>query len=102
MEMVVIVKEENEVPANWKTAEECRAIAEDWSNEEIKKCVDELMTKIVAKSIAGGIEARLPVGGRRPTHFYNTLEQVLTSLGFKVYPPKYPWDGDKKDWFITW
>ncbi|MBO5730286.1 MAG: hypothetical protein J6R67_03735 [Treponema sp.] len=102
MEMVVIVKEENEIPANWKTAEECRAIAEDWSNEEIKKCVDKLMTEIVAKSNAGGVEARLPVRGGRPTHFYKTLEQVLTSLGFKVYSPKYPWEGDKKSWFISW
>ena len=102
MEMVVIVKEENEVPANWKTAEECRAIAEDWSNEEIKKCVDKLMARIVAKSKEGGVEANLSVGGRRPAHFYKTLTQVLTSLGFKVYPPNYPWMGDKSDWLIAW
>jgi hypothetical protein len=102
MEMVVIVKEENEVPANWKTAKECRAIAEDWSNEEIKKCVDKLMDGIVAKSNEGGVEARLFVKGGRPTHFYKTLEKVLTSLGFKVYSPCCPWEGDKKGWLISW
>ena len=102
MEMVVIVKEENEVPANWKTAEECRAIAEDWSNEEVKKCVDKLMTEIVAKSKEGGVETFLAVRGKRPTHFYKTLEQILTSLGFKVYPPKYPWQGDNNNWLVTW
>ena len=46
MEIVVVAKEEQTIPANWKTAREMREAAENWTNTELKSCIDSLMGKI--------------------------------------------------------
>ena len=101
MEALIII-EKKEIPMNWKTAEECHAIALDWKNAEIKTCIDTIMEKIVKAAQRGGICASIAVAGRRPEHFYKVLENTMTSLGYSVNVPRAPHIGDSSVWEFAW
>lgn len=102
MEMFVVVKEEKNIPANWKTAEECHELAMSWKNEEIQNCVDFIMEKIIATAKKGGVCELIPVAGGRPEYFYTVLKNLMESLGYTVEVPVYPWSGKCSSWKFTW
>ena len=102
MEMVVVIKEEKSIPANWKTAEECHELAVSWKNEEIQKCVDFIMAEIIATAKKGGICKSVEVAGGRPEYFYTVLKDLMKSLGYAVEVPLYPYSGKSSTWKFTW
>ena len=91
-------------PTTWKTAKECRETANSWENEEIKSCVDSLMTKVWAKANEGGTFIVCAVRTGRPKHFYEVLEKIFKDLGYSVTVPTEPWYDNcaSKNWVFKW
>jgi hypothetical protein len=102
MEVIVVTKEEQTIPANWKTAKEMRETAENWTNTELKSCIDSLMGKIYSCASKGGITLTTNVGGGRPVHFYDTVKSIMEKMGYQVKMPNAPWVGNASQWTFNW
>lgn len=75
---------------NYVTAEQCRAQAEGWENEEIKKCLSECCQEIWKQACKGGLKASVKISTDKPAHFYETLLDKMCDLGFEVTKPENP------------
>ena len=88
---------------NLMTAEEAREKATSWRNEELQICLSTLMTNINNRVNQGGFSGEFAIKVGRPFEFYNTLEQVLIGLDYKVEKPLEPHlGGYAKTWKISW
>lgn len=88
---------------NLMTAEEAHERATSWRNEELQTCLSTLMTNINNRVNKGGLCGNFDVKVGRPIEFYNTLEQILIGLGYKVEKPHEPHlGGYAKAWKISW
>lgn len=88
---------------NLMTAEEAREKATSWRNEELQNCLTTLMANISNKVNSGGLSGNFDVKIGRPIEFYNTLQQMLVGLGYKVEMPHEPHlGGYAKKWKISW
>ena len=103
-QVIAIEVAEIEMPKNWHTAQECRAKAESWANEEIMKCIDTIMDVIWHKASVGGTSALVDIKTSRPSQFYVTLQSKMETLGFKVLPPSTPDDRcySNRPWIFKW
>lgn len=92
------------IPEHWHTAEECRIEAESWKNEELNGCIDKVLAAIWNTAKKGGTEISHPVLTSRPLHFYETFQEKMEILGYKVTPPTAPHDStyNHKFWKFSW
>lgn len=102
--LVVTEKKKKEYPEHWLKASDCREIANDWENKEIKECVDTIMESIRETAKKGGDCYVGHVRSSRPSHFYEVLEEIFTDLGYEVTVPDRPSDYKvvSKIWGFSW
>lgn len=102
--LVVTEKKEMEYPEHWLRASECRELANNWENEEIKNCMNSVMERIKEAASMGESCYVGHIKSTRPPHFYEVLEKIFIDLGYTVTVPKNPSDPDvySKIWGFSW
>lgn len=102
--MIEVEVKETVIPAYWHTAAECREIAESWENNELRSCMDTLLSAIWQEANRGGVSLSHSIYTNRPAHFYEVLREKMETLGFQVEPPACPSDTScfSRWWKFKW
>lgn len=90
-----------EIPKNWKSAEENRAVATDLRNVRITELMDNIMAEISSASSCGALSTTVKIAGNRYQEVYERVQEVLRALGYTVKGDTRAasWD---RDWVIFW
>ena len=94
MEVVVMVKEENVMPENWRPASEMRALVTSYNNKVTRDLMNETMEVIQEKAKIGATVCY--VSSWCETEIANSFMAILETLGYtvsrKYYNGKYTFD----------
>lgn len=90
-----------EVPQNWKSAEESRAVATSLRNVKLTELMDNIMAKINLASGYGALSTIVKIGGGRHREVYERAQEVLCALGYAVKGETSAGSWDR-DWVISW
>ena len=82
MEVVVMVKEENVMPENWRPASEMRALVTSYDNKVTKDVMDGIMCEIEKRAKYGEIDVRFrSCCGKNVSEI---VVKILQTLGYSV------------------
>lgn len=85
MEIIVVAKEENTMPENWRPASEMRKIATDIRNEHLLELVNELMGYILTAAQLGSTSLiKVKPKAACLAEVHERAAQVLIDLGYTV------------------
>ena len=90
-----------EIPQNWKSAEENRAVAISLRNVKLTELMDNIMAKINLASGYGALSTTIKIGGGRHREVYERAQEVLCALGYTVKGETCAGSWDR-DWVISW
>lgn len=82
MEIIVVAKEENAMPENWRPASEMRALVVSYDNEVTRRLMDDTMETIQKEAKNGATYCY--VTSYCKTAIADVFTEILTELGYKV------------------
>jgi hypothetical protein len=88
--IVIMVKEENVMPENWRSASEMRALVESFSNKIVCDLMNEAMKEIQEKAKNGATYCYITKNCAASVA--NAFMEILTALGYTV----------SKDWYHSY
>lgn len=100
MEIIVVTKEENAMPENWRPASEMRAMVESYENKNTQRAMDTLMERIKSSAICGLTEARVCLDRSWcNSNVSKMVIDILRQLGYEVNVGSY---GNDPYFIIRW
>lgn len=100
MEVIVVTKEENVMPENWRPASEMRALVESYENKSTQRAMGTLMERIKNDAICGLTEARVCLDRSWcNSNVSKMVTDILKQLGYEVTVGSY---GNDPYFIIHW
>lgn len=90
-----------EIPKNWKSAKENRAVATSLRNVRLTELIDNIMAEISSASSCGALSTTIKIAGGRYQELYERAQEVLCALGYTVKGDTRAANWDR-DWVISW
>lgn len=84
------------------TATAARKIATDIRNEEMSKCLQNLMEQIKEEALKGGTFKFVKVKANRPNGFYELLIETFKNLGYDIVFKGRKDGGTTIEYLIVW